>query len=388
MTNEFQDRLIQVALDKGFMTPDQVQAALTQFAGQPRKGARLHKLLVEMKFLTRDQLLEVRRAMAAEGLHPRIGDFYILSRIGRGSMGTVYRAHDRRLDRPVAIKLLASHLAANPEFVKRFIHEARLAAKISHPNVVQIYDVGQWHGTHYIVMEYVEGRSLEEIIAEGPISEEEAVRLGLDVAEALRAAMEKGVVHRDIKPGNILISANGKAKVADLGLAVLEGDTRETTVGTPYYMSPEQAQGQNDIDVRSDIYSLGCTIFHAVTGRPPFLGAGAYETLRMHADAKRPDVRAIRPGISARFSSVVRKMMATRPKERYQSPDELSEALAAVRTPRKSARSERIMWILGIIIAIIAITMLVLTLLAIFGQRGATLDSGPSAPGRWDGGSF
>jgi serine/threonine-protein kinase len=388
MTNEFQDRLIQIALRKEYVTAEQVQAVLEKLA-QSGRHPRLHRLLIEMRFLTRDQLLDIRRTMAVEGVHPRIADFYVLSRIGRGSMGTVYRAHDRKLDRPVALKLLASHLAADPKFVQRFLREARLAAKIGHPNVVQVFDVGQWRGTHYIVMEHVEGRSLEEIMAkDGPLSEEAAVRIALQIAEALRVAAEKGVLHRDIKPGNILVDESGKAKLADLGLAIVEEDTRDAAIGTPYYMSPEQARGSSEADTRSDIYSLGCTLYHAVTGRPPFEGASAYETLRMHADAKRPDARTVRPELSKPFAFAVRKMMAIRPKDRYQTPDDVAEALSLTLSPRPGRKSERFLWILGIIIAIVAITLMVLTLLAIFGGPKHPLDTGPSAPGRWDGDHF
>jgi serine/threonine-protein kinase len=395
MTTEFQDRLIQIALRKEYLTPEQVQAALERLARVPADGShvRLHRLLLETGALTRDQLVDVRRTMAREGVHPRVADFYVLSRIGRGTTGTVYRAHDRKLDRAVALKLLASHLAADPKYVERFLREARLAARINHPNVVQVFDVGQWRGTHYIVMEHVEGRSLERIISDdGPLDEPAAVRTALGVAEALRAAATKGVVHRDIKPGNVLIRKDGTVKLADLGLAVAAGEAGEDGVGTPYYMSPEQARNASDIDTRSDIYSLGCTLYHAVTGRPPFKGTSAYETLRLHVEASRPNPRALRPDISPAFAAALRRMTAIRPRDRFQSPDELSEALEPLLSPRSQRRSERLLWMLGILAAVIALVLILLTCVALFGGPAPggdlPLDRTPAAPERWDGPEF
>ena len=328
--SEFQDRLIEVALRKGYLDADKVQAALRMIQQEAQKGQarRLEQALLQKNFLSREQLVDIRRTMAQEGLHPRLDDFDILSRIGRGAMGTVYRARQRSLDRVVAIKLLASHLASNEQFVRRFVREARLAARVNHPSIVQVFDVGQWRGRHYIVMEYVQGRGLDRIIPSGgPLSEKRAASIAIQIAGALQQAEARGIVHRDIKPGNIVVTADGVAKLADLGLALARGEDSEENVGTPYYMSPEQARNDPDLDVRADIYSLGCTLFHAVTGRPPFEGATALETARMHAESPAPDARTYRADLSPAFSALLRRMMAKRPDDRFRDARELLAVL-------------------------------------------------------------
>ncbi len=273
------------------------------------------------------------------------------------------------------------------------MREARLAARISHPNVVQVYDVGQWRGTHYIAMEYVDGRSLEEIlVTDGALAERDAVRVGVQMAAALQAAVAKGIVHRDIKPGNILFRRDGSAKLADLGLAVAPGDAVEGLVGTPYYISPEQAASAPNLDVRSDIYSLGCTLYHAVTGAPPFAGATAFDTLRLHAEAPRPNARLLRPALTPRFCALLQRMMAVRPKDRHQTPEDLSEDLEAVLSPRPSKRADRLIWAFGIVLAVVALLMLVLTLVVVLGrseeQETPSLDSRPPDSERWQPNDF
>jgi serine/threonine-protein kinase len=337
MGGHFQQKLVNIALEKGYLDAAKVSAALRLLKEAQARGrtVRLHEVLLENELLTREQLVNVRRAMARAGLKVRVGDYDILSRIGRGAMGTVYRARQRGLDRIVALKVLASHLAANEEFVARFLREARLAARIKHANIVQVFDVGEWRKTRYIAMEYVDGRTLEEIVtASGPISETLAVSVAYQIAAALEHTSAAGIVHRDIKPANILITPRGMAKLADLGVALVAGEPCEDNVGTPYYMAPEQARNEEDLDVRADIYSLGCSIYFAVAGRPPFEGSSALDTTRMHAESPAPDAAARRPELSAAFTKILEQMMAKQRVDRFRSPAKLVAALAELMRQR------------------------------------------------------
>jgi len=346
MRSEFRDRLIGTALEKGYLDEERVRAALKILHAETEKGAKvgLHEVLVRYNLMTHGELLDVRRTMAKDGVPIRLGDFDILARLGRGATSTVYLARQRSLEREVAVKLLGGHLAGNAEMEERFFAEARLAAQVSHGNIVHVYDVGDTRHTHYIVMEYVQGETLEAIIErEGRISEERATAVGVQMARALLRIEECGIVHRDIKPGNIMLTGDGTAKLADLGMALAEGGT-ETGGGTAYYMAPEQARGEEGLDVRTDIYSLGCTLFHAVTGRPPYAGRNAAETLRMHEREPVPDAGELRPGLSAGFCEVLRVMMAKEREGRFSDAKSLLaawERLAAGSAPEVRVRKAR-----------------------------------------------
>ena len=269
----------------------------------------------------------------------RVNDYEVTSRIGRGGMGVVYLARQRSLDRPVALKVLASHLADDPRYVARLLREARLAARLNHPNVVRVFDMGQWRETHYIVMEYVPGRSLDRLIRSGELlSEADAIALLLQMADLLEAARKLGVVHRDIKPGNLLLDTAGAVKLADFGVACVAGEPAEPDVGTPYYLSPEQARHDPLLDIRADIYSLGCTMFHAMTGRPPYSGPTVLVTVGMHLDAPIPDIRELRPEVSAQFAALLRRMMAKLPQERP-LPVELTAELHKMRERAASPKA-------------------------------------------------
>ncbi|HEX9259218.1 MAG TPA: protein kinase, partial [Acidimicrobiales bacterium] len=211
---------------------------------------------------------------------PVFNDRYeIQSRLGRGGMADVFLGHDRLLDRPVAVKVLFPEYANDPAFVERFRREAQAAANLSHPNVVAVYDWGQAGSTYFIVMEYVAGRTLGEVVrSDGPLMPQRAADIASDVAAALGFAHRNGVVHRDVKPGNILVATNGTVKVADFGIARALNSAAEqgltqagAVMGTATYFSPEQAQGANP-DPRSDLYSLGIVMHEMVAGQPPFTG--------------------------------------------------------------------------------------------------------------------
>src|SRR5579872_735522 len=227
----------------------------------------------------------------------RLGAFRIVERIGRGGMGDVYRAHDDELDRDVAVKTISKALSADPSFVVRFKEEARAAAKLSHGNIVQVHAAGETEGTLYFAMELVPGRSLGDRLRDGPIEWHEAVRYTVQAARGLEAAATHGIVHRDVKPENLLVSSDGHVKVADFGLAKRLQENGVNTasgiiVGTPRYMSPEQAQG-DALDFRADMYSLGATLFHLVAGRPVFDGASAMKLCMKHIQESPPALSSV-----------------------------------------------------------------------------------------------
>ena len=270
---------------------------------------------------------------------PVFNDRYeVSSRIGRGGMADVYLARDRLLDRPVAVKVLFPEFAADPSFVERFRREAQSAANLSHPNIVGVYDWGKQGNTYFIVMEYVNGRSLAEIIrADGVIQPQRGAEIAADVAAALSFAHSTGVIHRDIKPGNILVSPSGAVKVADFGIAralntPTEHDLTQAgaVMGTATYFSPEQAQGTPS-DQRSDLYSLGIVMYEMAVGNPPFSGdnpvAIAYKQVH---EMPRPIADAM-PGIPAGYEAITMRLLAKQPANRFATADELRLALKRFR---------------------------------------------------------
>jgi tRNA A-37 threonylcarbamoyl transferase component Bud32 len=256
-----------------------------------------------------------------------VGKYQVLGAIGKGGMGEVFKAYQPDLHRHVAIKTLLSGEQASEEFLQRFQREARTAAKLSHPNIVPIYDIGAEGKLHYIVMEYVEGRSLKQLLEEKKLDPEKALRIAYTVARALQFAHEHKIVHRDVKPANLILDKQGRVRVLDFGLARsmdAKGLTASSVmVGTPYYMSPEQAFGDpEELDHRTDLYSLGAVLYEMLTGRPPFEGGTVLSVLRKIEDE---DPRA--PGVSARIDAVVMKALAKDRERRYQSAAELAEAI-------------------------------------------------------------
>ncbi len=273
----------------------------------------------------------------------RIGERYELRQcIGIGGMARVYLAHDRALNRDVAVKILNPALAADPLFVERFRREARAAAALNHPNIVAIYDTGATDDTYYIVMEYVPGPNLKETIRErGPLPEGEALAIGAQVAAALGVAHAHHLIHRDIKPHNILLGPDGSAKVTDFGIARAAGASQltatQTVMGTAHYLSPEQALHQ-PLDGRSDLYSLGIVLYEALTGRVPFEGDSLVAVAMRQVHDPPPPLRQVVPGISPRAEAVVTRALAKDPADRYQSAAEMEAALLeASRAPHPPA---------------------------------------------------
>jgi serine/threonine-protein kinase len=259
------------------------------------------------------------------------GKCQLLRLLGKGGMGSVYLAEHLFLKRRVAIKILSRDLCAEPEEVGRFEREAVAAARLDHENIVRIHDVDEEGGRPYIVMEYVEGEDLDDLIRRrGPLPVRRTAEIVREVARALEHAHASGVVHRDIKPANVLLRKDGRVKITDFGLARQVGE-RElaadgTVLGTPFYVSPEQAQGL-PADGRSDIYSLGVTFYQALTKERPFEGRTPDSVVRKHLDRRRPSAKLRRPGLARSIELILQRMMAVRREDRYERASDLRRDL-------------------------------------------------------------
>jgi serine/threonine protein kinase len=332
--------LEQSILRRGLATAQEVEAckahrvklaAAASNKEEPSKG--LLDIMVEARVLTKGQSIRLLKECGGEGVKKfEVPGYQMLAKLGKGSMGIVYKAKQTSVDRVVAVKVLLDALAKNKEFIKRFEREAKIAAKLSHNNIVNAIDAGQVDGHNYFVMEYVEGATIKDELDQGKVFDEKvAIRVMLAVAEALKHAHQRGLIHRDIKPENIILCKDGNVKLADLGLARLTADEKWAmaeagmAIGTPYYISPEQVRGQVDVDIRGDIYSLGATFYHMVTGKVPYSGDTPSEVMRKHVDK---NVNLVPPDhINIRLSSglgmVVETMLAKNRENRYASPDDL-----------------------------------------------------------------
>ena len=275
-----------------------------------------------------------------------IADFIIEKELGRGGMGVVYLSHQISLDRSVALKVLAENYAQNSEFVISFIKEARAAARLNHPHIVQAYAVGEDDGIYYFAMENVDGQTMKEILEKNHvIPVDQAVQIVQQIAEALDYAWkEQRLIHRDIKPDNIMLTSTGKAKLADLGLARHAGekdslDSEEEVMGTPQYISPEHLTGA-PMDIRSDIYSLGATFYHFVTGQFPFNGSSVTEIAKKHLTDTLVPPNQVKKSIPQAVSDVIVKMMARDPNDRFQDAEELVETFRSVLGFRTDSASE------------------------------------------------
>jgi beta-lactam-binding protein with PASTA domain/tRNA A-37 threonylcarbamoyl transferase component Bud32 len=259
-----------------------------------------------------------------------LGDRYeIHQRLARGGMAQVYLARDRSLDRPVAVKELVPEFATDPSFVERFRREAQAAANLAHPNIVGVYDWGTQDGTYFIVMEYIDGPSLSQVIRrDGPLHPRRAAEIGNEVAAALGFAHSRGVVHRDVKPGNVLLTSTGQSKVTDFGIArALSSPDDDLTqagsvMGTATYFSPEQAQGL-PVDPRSDLYSLGVVLYEMVTGRPPFRGDTPLAIAYKHVQDQPAPPSTIIPDLPLGLEAIIMKLLQKRPDDRYASAEDL-----------------------------------------------------------------
>ncbi|HEV3164751.1 MAG TPA: serine/threonine-protein kinase [Isosphaeraceae bacterium] len=279
-------------------------------------------------------LWQAQRILSGRSLGFRIDKYILLDRIGQGGMGQVYLAKDTRLNRQVALKVLSPERMNNPRALARFQREAKVGAQLQHENLVRIYDEGDCNGIRYLVMEFIEGQNAGRLVAEkGPMPPATAARLVRQVALGLAHAHQKGLIHRDVNPWNILVTYEGAAKLTDVGLAIDLFDQEDAvtrdgaTVGTFDYISPEQARHSRSVDARSDIYSLGCTLFHLVTGRVPFPMPSLPEKLYAHQTTEADLMSTLVDGLPPGLDDVVRKMMKKKPDDRYSDPSEVARAL-------------------------------------------------------------
>jgi uncharacterized RDD family membrane protein YckC/predicted Ser/Thr protein kinase len=322
----------------------------------------------------------------------QLGHFRIEKPLGAGGMGEVYLATDLALDRPVAIKVLPAAVARDPASRERMVREARAQARITHPNVGHIYFIGEEAGRLYFAMEYVAGETLTTRIAAGPLAVDDALAILRSAALGLREAQRNGITHRDVKPSNLMLDSHGMVKVLDFGLAagafaglggaVSDAPVAQTSMaGTPLYMAPEQARGE-PVDFRADIYALGATLFHLVSGKPPFEADDLGTLLSKHASAHRPAVprRAGQPRTTiAAVDALVHRMMAPAPADRFASYDELLRALdlASVEHQRPAGLWVRSMAsLIDLLFASVITALAVLPLRALFGH-GLSGDLGP-----------
>ena len=334
-------RLGKLALARGLVSKDQMREALDiQNRIQSEMGVtkQLGDILVEKNMVSAEGLAGLLSEQKKR-TRKEIGGYELVSRLGAGGMGAVYKARQKSMDRLVALKVLQPRIAKNQEFISRFFREARAAGRLTHTNIVAGIDVGEADGFHYFAMEYVKGESVaDRIEREGALPVEVALELAIQTARGLAYAHKHGIVHRDIKPDNIMITPDGTAKICDMGLArSTEGEDQTLTqtgmaVGTPHYIAPEQAKGERKLDARTDIYALGATICHMISGAPPFSGDSIAVILMKHMTEMPPLLDEVRPGVPHALAIVVQKMLEKDPDARYSSCEVLIEDLRAVRT--------------------------------------------------------
>ena len=341
--------LRRLVVEQKLATPEEVEQArkLQEQADRPELHGSLAEVLVREGVVTESQIQRAKKTLE-EARGQQIPGYVILSRIGAGAMATVFKAKQLSLDRIVAIKVLPKKLSENKEYVDLFYKEGRAAARLNHPNIVQAFDVGEAGGYHYFVMEYVEGHTVYDELGVGkPLSEERALNIIIQVGRALEHAHARGLIHRDVKPKNIMIATDGAVKLADMGLARQTADKEAVEAeagrafGTPFYISPEQIRGAKDVDFRTDIYSLGATLYHMVTGRLPFEGETPVEVMQKHLKQALVPPDHLNTSLSAGIGEVVEVMMAKDPNRRYASTSDGLldlEAIAAGEAPLQARK--------------------------------------------------
>jgi serine/threonine-protein kinase len=343
-----------VVVDMGLVTKAEVDFCreLQKQSSDPNQRS-LTDLLVDNSFITPNQAKRIR-SNVEERRNSQLPGYHILGTLGKGAMATVYKARQLSLDRIVAVKVLPPKMRDNPEFVERFYKEGKAAARLSHNNIVQAIDVASTaDGIHYFVMEYIEGHTLYDIMQPPPVgqgrhfSEAEALDICIQMADALAHAHQRGLIHRDVKPKNIILTRDGVAKLTDLGLARATEDTRAAeseagkAYGTPYYISPEQIRGEVDIDFRADIYSLGATMYHLVTGRPPFEGETPAAVMHQHLRQALTPPDHINTALSSGIGEIIEVAMAKNRDDRYNSTLDMLEDLKAVRAGQPPVHAHR-----------------------------------------------
>jgi serine/threonine-protein kinase len=350
---EHEQRLEQYVVGRGLTTEDELKEArrLLNQAEKEGRGVSLTEALVKAGGLTESQARRILALLAKEPSAPAppsageeaaapkltIPGIQILEKVGRGSQAIVFRGRQVSVDRIVAVNVMLTKTARDPQARQRFVQEARAAAKLSHNNIVQAIDAGETpEGYPYFIQEFVDGTTVYDLLKErgGPLPEERALEIIIHMAEALAHAHSRGFIHRDVKPKNIMLTKEGLAKLADMGLArqVADVDVEELgkAFGTPYYIAPEQVVGSAKIDFRADIYSLGATFYEMLTGRPPFTAPTPQQVMQKHVTSPLIPPDHVNKALSAGVSEVVEVMMAKRPADRYKSTEDLLVDLRTV----------------------------------------------------------
>jgi serine/threonine protein kinase len=322
--------------ENGLLPPGQLaEAARLPEVNDPDPRA-LARVLLRKGWLTPFQINQVAQGRGRDLI---VGPYVLLDKLGEGGMGQVYRARHRHMGRVVALKVIRKEKLARPEAVRRFYREAQAAAQVSHPNIVLAFDAGPAGPTHYLATEYVEGTDLARLVKErGSLPVAVACDYVRQAALGLQHAHERGMVHRDVKPHNLMVTTQGgqaMVKLLDLGLARLEQPAGKevgltqigVVLGTPDYLAPEQALDARSADIRADLYGLGCTLYYLLAGRPPFRAASVTDLLLKHQTEEPTPLESLRPEVPPGVGAVVRRLMAKRPEDRYQTPAEVAEAL-------------------------------------------------------------
>jgi len=339
--NNMDTLLGRLVVEKGLASSEDVEACFELQRQSSEEsdpsGRSLGQVLIENGIVTQRQLERLRPEVEEQRSSQQIPGYKIIKKLGAGAMATVYLAKQISLDRQVAIKVLPKKYTDNEQFVERFYAEGKAAAQLNHANIVQAYDVGQAGEYHYFVMEFVQGHTVyDDIMKHQRYAEDTALRIVLQVARALEHAHKAGFIHRDVKPKNIMIAEDGTAKLADMGLARAVSDREAAeneqgkAFGTPYYISPEQIRGERDVDFRADLYSLGATFYHMVTGRVPFEGPNPSAVMHMHLKQELVPPDHVNPNLSAGISEIIELCMAKDREKRYSSATDLIADLEAV----------------------------------------------------------
>ncbi|MEI6231710.1 MAG: serine/threonine-protein kinase [Planctomycetota bacterium] len=342
----------ELAVENGLVTEMQVQeclAALSQAHESSPSGSTddgesaitIDTILQSKGYMTEDQIRAVRTALGRlqrdeeKGDVLRIGNYEIIGKIGDGGLGTVYKARQISMSRDVALKVLHKKWLGDEEFKKRFLLEARLAGRLSHQNLIQVYDVGRDRGVYYFSMEFIDGETVEDMIDRvGPLDIPDALDIVIQIMQAINYIKQWDIVHRDIKPGNMMMTRKKQVKLGDFGFVKSKLDpvisTEGEVLGTPDYISPEQAMGNDNIDWRSDQYSLGCSLYHMLTGKPPYEGSGS-SVMRQHIRSELPDPRTMNPKIPDSVMTILERMMAKNPSDRFNEATALIEDMELVK---------------------------------------------------------
>jgi serine/threonine-protein kinase len=334
--------LVETLSRHALLPPDQLAEVAGPLQERFPDGKALARELLRRGWLTPYQ---ANQLLQGHGDDLVLGSYVLLERLGEGGMGQVFKAHSNKLGRVVALKVIHPECLADPDALRRFQREIRAGAQLDHPNVVRAYDAGEAGGRHFLVMEFVAGTDLKRLVdRRGPLPVAEACEYARQTALGLQHAHERGLVHRDVKPSNLLLAVGGPGaglvKLLDLGLVrrarAADGESSSTlteegwVVGTPDYLAPEQASDPRKADTRSDLYSLGCTLYFLLAGRPPFPYGSPTDKVIKHAMLEPLPVEQLRPDVPPAVAAVLRKLLAKRPEERYQTPAEVVAALAGL----------------------------------------------------------